>query len=220
MPAWLAGDWPHLGAVAAKAALMYLAALVGLRLTYRRTLAQWTAIDFAAAVAIGAIVGRTAIAGGQSLLFGVVALLTILIAHWLISVGRYSAVIAKLTDHRVRVLVEHGRVRDRQLRICGITRSDLFAQLRQQGAYRLEDLRYVLYETKGALTIVPEDGSDTARQDLLAAGLKDAAGHAGTEGERLQKRHLLLRCNGERPRIAVGRQIVGRDHCRPALVDH
>ena len=47
------------GAVAAKAVLMYLAALVGLRLTYRRTLAQWTAIDFAAAVANGAIVGRT-----------------------------------------------------------------------------------------------------------------------------------------------------------------
>ena len=45
------------GAVAAKAVLMYLAALVGLRLTYRRTLAQWTAIDFAAAVANGAIVG-------------------------------------------------------------------------------------------------------------------------------------------------------------------
>jgi uncharacterized membrane protein YcaP (DUF421 family) len=86
------------------------------------------------------------------------------------------------------VLVEHGRVRDRQLRICGITRSDLFAQLRQQGAYRLEDLRYVLYETKGALTIVPEDGRHTARQDLLAAALKDAAGHAGGDGGRLQQR--------------------------------
>ncbi|HEX5296456.1 MAG TPA: YetF domain-containing protein [Streptosporangiaceae bacterium] len=196
MPAWLTGDWPHLGAVAAKAALMYLAALIGLRLTYRRTLAQWTAIDFAAAVAIGAIIGRTAIASGQSLLFGVVALATILAAHWVISASRYSAVIAKLTDHRVRVLVEHGRVRDRQLRICGITKGDLFAQLRQQGAYRLEDLRYVLYETKGGLTVVPEDGRDTARQDLVAAGLKDAAGHAGTDGERLQQRQA-----GQRGRV-------------------
>ena len=97
----------------------------------------------------------------------------------MISTSRYSAVIAKLTDRRVRVLVEHGRLRDRQLRICGITKTDLFPQLRQQGAYRLEDLRYVLYETKGALTVVPEDGRDTARQDLLAAGLKDAAGTSG-----------------------------------------
>jgi uncharacterized membrane protein YcaP (DUF421 family) len=182
MPAWLSGDWPHLGIVAAKAALMYLAALVGLRLTYRRTLAQWTAIDFAAAVAIGAIIGRTAIASSQSLLSGVVALVTILAAHWLVSTGRYGApVVAKLTDHRVRVLVDHGRLRDRQLRVCGITKSDLFAQLRQQGVYRLEDLRYVLYETKGALTIVPEDGRDTAPQSLVAAGLEDAAGYTGPE---------------------------------------
>jgi uncharacterized membrane protein YcaP (DUF421 family) len=191
MTAWLSGDWPHLWAVAAKAALMYLAALVGLRLTYRRTLAQWTAIDFAAAVAIGAIVGRTAVASSQSLLFGVVALLTILAAHWLISTIRYSAIIAKLTDHRVRVLLEHGRLRDRQLRLCGITRSDLFAQLRQQGAYRLEDLRFVLYETKGALTIVREDAPDTAQCDLVTAGLRDAVGYVTGEadpGARLGRR--------------------------------
>jgi uncharacterized membrane protein YcaP (DUF421 family) len=105
-----------------------------------RPLAQWTAIDFAAAVAIGAIVGRTAIAGTQSLLFGMVALAAILAAHWVLSVGRHSGVIAMLTDHRVRVLVAHGRLRDRQLRICGITKSDLFAQLRQQDAYRLEEV--------------------------------------------------------------------------------
>jgi uncharacterized membrane protein YcaP (DUF421 family) len=179
MTAWLSGDWPHLGIVAAKAALMYVAALAGLRLTYRRTLAQWTAIDFAAAIAIGAIVGRTAIASSQSLLTGVVALMTILAAHWLLSIGRFSPVISRLTDHRVRVLLEHGQVRDRQLRVCGITREDLLSQLRQHGIYRLEDLRYVLYETKGSLTIVREDDRDPAQQDLLAAGLRGAAGYAG-----------------------------------------
>jgi uncharacterized membrane protein YcaP (DUF421 family) len=181
MSAWLSGDWPHLGTVAAKAALMYLAALIGLRLTYRRTLAQWTAIDFAAAVAIGAIVGRTAIASNQSLLFGVVALLTILVAHSLVTASRYTPLVAKLTDHRVRVLAEHGRIRDRQLRVCGITRSDLIAQLRHRGVYRLEDLRYVLYESNGALTVVREADLDAAPSDLMAAGLRDAAGYVTEE---------------------------------------
>ena len=63
---WLTGGWAHLGAVAGKAALMYATALVALRLGERRTLAQWTIIDFATAVAMGAIIGRTAIAGTQS----------------------------------------------------------------------------------------------------------------------------------------------------------
>jgi uncharacterized membrane protein YcaP (DUF421 family) len=184
MTAWLYGHWPELGTVAAKAALIYLTALVGLRVTYRRTLAQWTAIDFAAAVAIGAIVGRTAIVSTQSLVFGMAALLTILAAHGLVSAGRQSTVVAKVTDHRVRVLVDHGRLRERQLRVCGVTKSDLFSQLRQQGVYRLEDLRYVLYETKGALTIVPENAQHTARHDLVDAGLQDAAGYCGTHDGR------------------------------------
>jgi hypothetical protein len=71
----------------------------------------------------------------------VVALAAVLAVRWVVSAGRYSAVIAKLTGHRVRVLAGHGRVRDRQLRICGITRGGLFAQLRRQGAWRLGDLR-------------------------------------------------------------------------------
>jgi hypothetical protein len=63
---WLTSPWPDLAVVAAKAVLMYGTALLFLRLAQRRTLAQWTIVDFAAAVAIGAIVGRTAVAESQS----------------------------------------------------------------------------------------------------------------------------------------------------------
>jgi uncharacterized membrane protein YcaP (DUF421 family) len=164
-----------LGAAAAKAALMYLAALLGLRIAHRRTLAQWTAIDFAAAVAVGAIVGRTAVAATEPLLVGVVALATVLAAHAVVTFGRYLPWLAKLTDHRVRVLVDHGRLRRRQLLVCGLTEADLSAQLRQQGVYDLEDLRYVLYETKGELTVVRER-SDAAEPPLVRSGLEDAAG--------------------------------------------
>ena len=66
VPEWLVDGWAQLAIAAAKAALMYVIALVGLSLAHRRTLSRWTAIDFAAAVAPGAIIGRTAIANGQS----------------------------------------------------------------------------------------------------------------------------------------------------------
>ena len=83
----------------------------------------------------------------------------------------------RLTDHRVRILVEHGQIRRRQLLICGLTESDLFAHLRQQGVGSLSSLRYVLYETKGDLTLVPEKSQDEAGDDeLVAEGLHEAAG--------------------------------------------
>ncbi len=154
---------------------MYCTAVVGLRIAHRRTLAQRTAIDFAAAVAIGAVMGRTAVAEGQSFVVGAVALTTFLAAHTLVSLGRGNRRIAKAVDHRVRVLVDHGQLRRDQLRLCGLTENDMLAKLRELGIRDLSELRYVLYETKGELTVVRETGAATEGA-LVRAGLADAAG--------------------------------------------
>lgn len=173
----LTSSWPDVAAVAAKAALMYLTALVALRLGERRTLAQWTIIDFVAAVAVGAIVGRTAIAGTQSYAVGAVALLTIVAVHRLASLLRFHPVFGSLTDHRIRVLVADGEVRRRQLRICGLTDGDLFAELRLQGVFDVRDLRYVLYESKGGLTVVRRDDEPAA--PLVDVAVRSSTGYPG-----------------------------------------
>ena len=171
---WISGNWPELGIVAGKATLIYATALVGLRLGERRTLAQWTIIDFATAVAIGAIVGRTAIASTQSYITGAVALITLIAVHRLASQLRFNVVFSKLLDHRVRVLIAHGQFRRSQLRRCGLTDNDVFTHLRQAGVRHLDDLRYVLYEAKGALTIVHENGDPDT--ELIEAGLNSSVG--------------------------------------------
>lgn len=178
MPSWLGGQTPQLAGVVGKALLMYVTAVIGLRVAQRRTLSQWTAIDFAAAVAVGAIVGRTALASGQSYVVGAVALVTLLIAHTVVTYGRMLPGLAKLLDHRVRVLVDHGRLLPRQLKICGLTENDVLAKLRQQGVHDLGELRYVLYETKGELTLVREEGAPSPDGPLVRTGLQDAAGYS------------------------------------------
>ena len=171
---WLTASWPDLGIAAAKALLMYLTALVGLRLGERRTMAQWTAIDFAAAVAIGAIIGRTAIASSQPFAVGAVALVVIIAAHRLASLYRFTPVIGAWVDHPTRVLVVDGRVRRRELRLSGLTDDDLYAALRQQGVFDVDQLAYVLYEAKGGLTVVPRD--QDAHAPLVQRGVDGSVG--------------------------------------------
>ncbi|WP_138732501.1 DUF421 domain-containing protein [Modestobacter excelsi] len=173
---WLTSSWSDLGIVAAKAALMYGTALVGLRVAQRRTLAQWTIIDFAAAVAIGAIIGRTAVAQTQSYATGAVALLTIIGAHRLASLLRFQPLLGKPTDYRVRVLVADGQVRRGQLRRCGLTDNDLYAELRQRGVFDVSQVRFVLYEGKGGLTVVPRDVPSPT--PLISEGLRSSVGYA------------------------------------------
>jgi uncharacterized membrane protein YcaP (DUF421 family) len=171
---WLAGDWASLGAVAGKAALIYVTALGMLRLGERRTLAQWTIIDTVAAVAVGAIVGRTAIASDQSFVTGAVAMITLVVMHRLVSGLRTRPRFRRLTDHRIRVLVAHGQVRRHQLMICGLTESDLLAQLRQRGVFGLSDVLFVLYEAKGGLTVVSGAHPAGDLPELVQAGLREA----------------------------------------------
>ena len=172
---WFSSSWSELAITSGKAALMYATALAGLRLGERRTLAQWTIIDYVAAVAIGAIVGRTATASTQTYAVGATALLTLILLHRLTSLARFQPRLRRLMDHRIRVLIADGELQDRQLRRCGLTRDDVLAELRQRGQFDLNQIRYLLYETKGGLTIVPAGTADTS---LIQAGLSSSAGRA------------------------------------------
>jgi uncharacterized membrane protein YcaP (DUF421 family) len=175
MPAWLFHGWAEDAIAAAKAAGMYLIALAGLRLAPRRTLSQWTAIDVAAAVALGAIIGRTAIAGDQSLSVGAAALVAILAANYVVALCRFHPRFADLVDHRVKILVDHGKVCPKQLRRSGLIEDEILAHLRRHGVDSLADVRYVLYESKGELTIVPERGAEVPDPELVRVALREAS---------------------------------------------
>ncbi len=175
---WLTSPAPDLVGVAGKVTLIYGTALLVLRVGERRTLAQWTTIDFAAAVAVGAIVGRTAVAKDQSYAVGAVALVTIVAVHRLASLLRFSPLFGKLQDHRIRVLVLNGELRRGQLRLCGLTDNDLYAELRLRGVFDLRELQYVLYEAKGGLSLVRKTQGEGL--PLVAAGLSAATGQGST----------------------------------------
>ncbi len=170
---WIVGNWPHLPAVVGKVALMYAVALVGLRAGQRRTLAQWTITDFITAVAVGAVVGRTAVASTQSFLTGAAALLTLIVMHRLASLLRMHPKLRRLFDHPVRVLVAHGELRTAQLRRCGLTDDDVFSHLREHGVLDVAHVKYLLFEAEGALTIVPRGTDDQA--PLVQAALDRSA---------------------------------------------
>ena len=116
-----------LGRVVVKAVLMFAVTIVGLRLGERRTLAQLGAFDFAVAVAIGAIIGRTVTTSSASFATGAVALVTLLVVHRLVAFARRHSRIARIIDHPPRVLVTQGKIQDRELARAGLTAADLYA---------------------------------------------------------------------------------------------
>lgn len=169
----LVGGAGDLGWVVVKALLMFAVAVVGFRVGERRTLAQLGAFDVAVAVAVGAIIGRTATSSSTSFVTGAVALATLLVGHRAVSVLRRRGWINRAVDTPPRLLVAHGQLCTQALERAGLTIGDVYALLREHGVSRLGDVAYLLYETKGAVTVV-RHGEDVG--PVVTAGL-DAAGY-------------------------------------------
>jgi uncharacterized membrane protein YcaP (DUF421 family) len=164
----LIGDASGLGWVAVKAVLLFAVAVIGLRLGERRTLAQLSAFDFAVAVALGAIIGRGATASDTSFATSAVALATLLVAHRVVAIGRRHSRVVRLIDHPPRVLVARGELQGKELARAGLTASDVYALLREHGVGDLGQVGYLLYETRGAVTVI---GADREPGPLVQDGL-------------------------------------------------
>ena len=153
----LVGGTGTFGWVAVKAALLFAVAVIGLRLGERRTLAQLSAFDFAVAVAIGAIIGRGATAADTSFASSAIALVTFLVAHRVVAILRRHSRSARLIDHPPRVLVAGGELQEGELARAGLTVADVYALLRENGAGDLGQVGYLLYEARGAVTLIWAD---------------------------------------------------------------
>ena len=169
----LIGGASGLGWVAVKAVLLFAVAVIGLRLGERRTLAQLSAFDFAVAVAVGAIIGRGATASSTSFATSAVALVTFLVAHRVVAILRRHSRFVRLIDHPPRVLVIGGELQTGELARAGLTATDVYALLREKGVGDLGQVRYLLYEERGAVTLV---GAGSEPGSLVRDGL-DASGY-------------------------------------------
>ncbi|OBK43821.1 DUF421 domain-containing protein [Mycobacterium sp. 1081908.1] len=146
--------WQPAMCAAAKAVALFATAAAAFRLTQRRTIAEFTPFDWVTAVAVGAIVGRTATASGTSWLTGTAALIALILAHSAVARLRFFRWFRRLVDPPVRVLIRDGEVRGDNLRRCRLTGADLDAALRQQGYENAERVHLALFEAKGAISIL------------------------------------------------------------------
>ena len=150
----LIGDANAAADAAIKTSALFLTCAILLRFTERRTLAEFAPFDWIAAVAAGAIVGRAATATDTTWLAATTALICLFAVHAILSRLRYIPALRKVIDPPIHVLVRDGQVDWRNLRRCGLTRSDLDAVLREHGHCNTDRVRLAVFEAKGAISIL------------------------------------------------------------------
>lgn len=137
--------------------ILYFAVMVALRLMGKREIGQLSVFDFVVSVMLAEVSAVPMEDLSKPMWYGFVAIAALVVLQVVVS-------IIQLKSHRFRhwvdgepsVLVEHGKVKDREMKRMHYTVQDLLMQLRQKGFTSIGDVEFAILETSGQLSVFPK----------------------------------------------------------------
>lgn len=147
-------DWELAGLVALATVAMYLTLIACVRVVGQRSLSNMSSFDLGCAIALGAVVGRTALLLDPTLLVGVVAMVTLFSTQAILARLRQSRWVDRLMN-RPPVLLMAGPVPLRDnMRAGHVAEDELRQRLRLAGIRHLDEVRCVVLERNGSVSVV------------------------------------------------------------------
>jgi uncharacterized membrane protein YcaP (DUF421 family) len=146
--------WTEAATVVVSTVGIYLTFLVLIRLVGQRALANMSSFDFAAAVALGAVMGRVVLGYTPTLLAGVLGLVTLFALQGLFGVIRRSPRADMVLSNLPLLLMSEGRLLDDNLRKAHIVENELREKLRLAGVRQYDDVACVILERTGAISVL------------------------------------------------------------------
>lgn len=149
---------------------MYLVFVGVVRVLGQRSLAAMSTVDLVCVLAVGAVVGRTALLAEPTLGGGVVALMTLFLLQRALGHSRVGRRMGALFARRPVLLMVGTEVRDDALRSARVTRDELRQRLRLAGIARPGEVGCVVLEANGQISVVRGPDLDPLLfEDVLGA---------------------------------------------------
>lgn len=157
----LLSDWSTVRDTVGIAVLAYLAIIVWLRISGKRTLSQWNAFDAVVTFALGSMLAATILSPSTALVqgvagFGVLVMLQLSITWLAVRLG----FIRRFIKARPTMLVRNGRLLTEVLKRERVTEGEVMAALRQKGLAAIGDAYAVVLETSGTFSVIPAPVGD------------------------------------------------------------
>ena len=174
----LGASWSELGSGTIAGILAYLFVIIATRVLGLRTFSKMSAFDFVMTLATGSILASAAV-GSTSLASAAMAIGSLFAIQWLILQLRRMDVIKELVDNTPVLLMDGDKVLWDNLTAAMVTEADLMAKLRANGVLQLAEVRYVVLETNGDISVLASsDPTLRVEPEKLLLGV--SRGHQST----------------------------------------
>jgi uncharacterized membrane protein YcaP (DUF421 family) len=128
-----------------------------LRLSGRRTLGQLTSFDFVLLLIIGGATHRALLGQDYSVTNALLVVVTLILTDVALSLlQREFPPLSKILDGVPMIVVEEGRPLRERLKRARLTPDQVLASARHRhGLERMEQIKYVIFEASGEISIIP-----------------------------------------------------------------
>jgi len=138
-----------------RAVIIYLCALITVRIGDKRFIGKTTAFDFIFGIFIGSLLSR-AINGNAPLLPTIFTALVLVAMHWLFSVLAFKfKLFGSLIKGDRRILIRDGKINWKEMKSAHLTEDDLKLELRYEtGKTKIEEIKTAYFERNGRISFI------------------------------------------------------------------
>ena len=160
-------DWTSLGAIALCSVSAFFAVFILLRLSGKRTLAKLTAFDFIVTVTLGSTLSSM-ILHKVTLAEGTAALVIIVVLQYVLAwLARSSRMLEKVINCQPTLLFYEGNFLKKAMKSEGITKEEIYAEIRTYRLDGLDEVKAVVLEQNGKISVIKKSTVPPARSSLL-----------------------------------------------------
>ena len=172
---WILTSWSSvllivLSTVCAYAVIIFLTRVNGLR-----SFSKMSGFDFAMTVAVGSLFAGTIISDDPPLLRGAVALASIFAGQRLVASLRVQGKSARqLIDNEPLLLMKGQTIYRENLKKARVTEDDLYGKLREANVLNLSQVRAVVFESTGDVSVLHGDENGPELSDEIMSGVQES----------------------------------------------
>jgi len=137
--------------------ILYILVVLVMRLMGKRQAGELQPFEFVAAIMISELAAIPMQNTGIPLINGIIPILTLLFAQIALSlICLKSNIVRGLIYGKPVILIENGRIQEKNLRKEMYTLIDLIEQLRMKNMHNIADVEFAILETTGQISIIPK----------------------------------------------------------------
>ncbi len=142
---------------------IYIALVILTRISGKRSFSKMSSFDFSMTVAIGSVMATVIVSKAVSLQHGITGLVCIYAIQILVAFARRSRNFRTIIDNKPTLLMKGEEIYENNLKKCNVTISDLKAKLREANVIQLSEVKAVVFESTGDISVL--HGSDNKEVD-------------------------------------------------------